>query len=342
MPRQNINVFTIGSVGPLGAGSCVSTGNLMRILGDRGHMVRSFKVGAKTQRKWRMPKHGGYTYRILSLEDALVLIANPQYLNLLSHLTVAEKEMDLAVPMIEAGCSFFLRATKDAHPRLIKALQKSGSNILTIREHVSRVIKKEHGLNSTPVPHVYIPSKYADMKARKQYNAVTINRVAHNKRMDIVLEANRLLPLGKKVHIFGVESRQYTHFKLDVEYPGWREYYHGQFPIGMGPFIAKKADFVVDMSDMGDDGGGTQNTFLEAWEAGAVLVLNRKWYRPNGAVTKRHAVFVDGPKELARVLRMPASPLRRKFKAPVARLLETRSPDSIARKALRALSRGRG
>jgi hypothetical protein len=339
--KLHINVFTIGSVGPLGAGSCVSTGNLMRILGERGHVVHSFKVGAKTERKTRVPKHGGYVYRIVSMEDAMKLVMNPAYLNLLSHLTIAEKELAVAVPMIDAGCAMFLRATKDAHPDLVAAWKRSGSNILTIREHVSRVLKKEHGLPSTAVPHVYIPSKYVDAVVPKKHHAVTINRVAHNKRMDIVLDANSLLPPSKRIHIYGVESRQYTHFKLDAEYPGWREtYYHGQFRIGEGARIAKKADYVVDMSDMGDDGGGTQNTFLEAWEAGCVLILNSKWYRSNGPVTKEHALFVDGAEELAQALHVSEGKtkrLRQTFRAPVRGLLASRSPDKIVRQLVKAL-----
>ena len=51
--------------------------------------------------------------------------------------------------------------------------------------------------------------------------------------------------------------------------------------------ILAPAKFVVDLSTIRDDGGGTQYTFLEAIEHGCALVLNKKW------ITK-HSVFKPG------------------------------------------------
>jgi hypothetical protein len=61
------------------------------------------------------------------------------------------------------------------------------------------------------------------------------------------------------------------------------------------------------MSSIAQDGGGTQYTFLEAIDAGCVLILNSKWTNnPNSIWQHNHnCLVVSNSDELAQILNAP-------------------------------------
>jgi hypothetical protein len=118
------------------------------------------------------------------------------------------------------------------------------------------------------------------MPARTNY-AVAFSRVDWDKGTHIILEANNLLPADKQVQIYGAINRFYSYQKLDKIDPDWERNYHGGWPakssLWHGVQLAASAHVSVDLSSISGDGGGTQYSFLESFDAKTPLILNEKW-----------------------------------------------------------------
>jgi hypothetical protein len=75
--------------------------------------------------------------------------------------------------------------------------------------------------------------------------------------------------------------------------------YEGKFenttmqPCSDGQSILQNAKFVVDLSVITHDGGGTQYTFLEAIHEDCVLVLHKDWVR-QGNTFQHGEIFSTG------------------------------------------------
>jgi hypothetical protein len=132
-------------------------------------------------------------------------------------------------------------------------------------------------------------------------NAVSISRVEYGKNTEIIMDANKLLKKEEKDHphhydftikIHGPFNPKYVSHKLGGE-QNFRQYYRGTFAKSFGAVsaILNKAKFVVDLSTIHNDGGGTQYTFLEAIHHGAALIINREWI---GNVAAKYCDFKEG------------------------------------------------
>lgn len=137
-----------------------------------------------------------------------------------------------------------------------------------------------------------------------KYHAACLSRISTCKRIPIMLDANRLLGMRKRIRFFGFSDRMYVHYNLKPKYPEWQEVKPFGHEPGAAVRLLEQARFAVDMSLLPGDGGGTQYTHLEAWDAGAILIVNRDWIRPNDDLKPgRNCLAVDGAQGLAEVLR---------------------------------------
>jgi hypothetical protein len=73
------------------------------------------------------------------------------------------------------------------------------------------------------------------------------------------------------------------------------KYYYGMFDKSFSALssILAQAKFVVDLTVLKYDGGGTQYTFLEAIHNGCALILHRKWLE-NEYVNPEYCDFKEG------------------------------------------------
>jgi len=159
--------------------------------------------------------------------------------------------------------------------------------IYTIRQSVKDYIKKNFDVDSTFLKHPFYPYPIPDAKGLG-YPNVSIARIDFDKNTHVLLEANRLLPnpdlSAEKpkdhIRLFGAENRIYVYHKLrDL---GVQDYWMGKFPKTFTPMyedrsILKDATYMIDLSIIKQDGGGTQYTFLEAIYHDCVLVLHNEW-----------------------------------------------------------------
>ena len=123
----------------------------------------------------------------------------------------------------------------------------------------------------------------------KKTTNIATSRIDFDKHTDQILLANEKLNKNNQVTIYGAKNDLYVyhHIKnklgLDID-----KNYGGTFPKSFEYLdsILNNAKYVVDLSAIKNDGGGSQYTFLEAIYQGAVLILNKKWIDGTNSVFK--------------------------------------------------------
>jgi len=155
--------------------------------------------------------------------------------------------------------------------------------IITIRQTVKDYLIKTYKLESQFLTHPFY--QYEKNKPSMNNYAVSISRIDFDKNIDIILKYDNLVKNEDKcIKIFGKENRLYVHHKLkDLHF---HDYWYGSYPknlpmtytiAGVERDILKDCKFMVDLSTIKDDGGGTQYTFLEAIYNDCILILHREW-----------------------------------------------------------------
>lgn len=258
------------------------------------------KVRKKTERTYRDFGYG-LSYNNIAVEDLLNL-------DMPTLITAVHKsEVENAVKLLEAGAWIVIHDPNEFH---LLDIVPDRSKVITIRKSVAKQIPE-----STLIPHPYqrsISSAALAPPAKRRKRAVSVARIDFDKNTHILLGANRLLPEGKKIELHGFENRLYGKFKLMKQFPEWEQVqstHKFDRVQHAAPELCSKATYAVDMSIIKDDGGGTQYTFLEAMDGGAVNVLNCGWIMPKGEmVPNLNCLTVEGPEDLAKVIqRMPSS-----------------------------------
>ena len=178
--------------------------------------------------------------------------------------------------------------------------------IITIRESVQEYLMNRFSIKSEYMPHPFYSYEIPKCKGLG-YECVSISRIDFDKNTDILLKCNQLLKDPKKhIYLFGAENRLYVHHKLKEL--NFSDYWKGKFPKNLSPTyenrsILKDAKYMIDMSIIKGDGGGTQYTFLEAIHQDTVLILHLDWI--NAGTTFKsgyNCIGVSTPEELAEVL----------------------------------------
>lgn len=273
------------------------TAHLFHGLVAAGHEPALFKVGKKTETRMR-PYGRGIEYQNVSLDAARMLADGVPSL-----ITAASpKRADDARAILESGAGIVVHDPTELKAGLPDALA-AARVVLVIRASM-----RAHLPDARLMPHPYMP---LHPKRHVAANAVAFSRVDFDKHTDIIVQANELLLNGERCQIYGSVNRMYEHHKLAQAHPEWRKFYRRDLPaeeLHAGAKLAAASRYVVDMSAIVGDGGGTQYTFLEAMDGGATLVLNEAWRTGPDDEMEDYAIYVDGPEELANVLRVAHRP----------------------------------
>ena len=182
--------------------------------------------------------------------------------------------------------------------------------VITIRKSVYDL------LLSMNIPSKLIIHPYVSMISRSivdtiRIGAISISRIDYDKNIDIIVKANSLIPdKENKVEIYGEPNERYIYQKL-LNWDNFKKddpnsQYRGHFPKTFEKLteILINKRFVVDMSSISQDGGGTQYTFLEAIDAGCILILNSKWTNNPNSIWHHNinCIVVSNAEELANVI----------------------------------------
>jgi hypothetical protein len=152
--------------------------------------------------------------------------------------------------------------------------------VITIRESVQEYLMNQFSIQSQFMPHPFFSYEIPKIEGLG-HKCVSIARIDFDKNTDMLLKANQLLKnKSNHIYLFGAENRLYVHHKLKEL--NIQEYWKGKFPKNLSPVydgksILKDAKYMIDMSIIKGDGGGTQYTFLEAIYHDCVLVLHSDW-----------------------------------------------------------------
>jgi hypothetical protein len=214
--------------------------------------------------------------------------------------------------LLRAGADIILHDPTEMTPPLMECIERHRRRVVVIRPTNVENVRRRGVSRVTFVPHPYVRRAVSSQHPRSE-RAVTLSRVDFDKGTHLVVPAFDALPPGDRgrCHIYGAVNRLYAFHKLEKACPGWEaRYYRGRFPkTADAPLlIAGQAEYVVDMSTIRDDGGGTQYTFFEAWDAGAALVVHDGWLRPGGELAPGvNCLSVGSSEALARLLSSPPS-----------------------------------
>ena len=178
--------------------------------------------------------------------------------------------------------------------------------VITIRESVQEYLMNTFNIKSLFMPHPFYSYEIPKCKGLG-YECVSISRIDFDKNTDIILKCNQLLKDSQKhIYIFGAENRLYVHHKLKEL--NFNEFWKGKFPKNLSPTynefsILKDAKFMIDMSIIKGDGGGTQYTFLEAIYHDCILVLHNEWINKGSTFKSGHnCIGVSNHEELAQFI----------------------------------------
>jgi glycosyltransferase involved in cell wall biosynthesis len=159
-------------------------------------------------------------------------------------------------------------------------------NIITIRKSMQQYLQDKYGIESKFIYHPFYPypirqegdrEDYDDVEGEeKKMQAVSISRIDFYKNIEIILDANKKVK-NNPIKIYGWANKEYVSEQLDTV--TFNQYYQGKYVKSFDATskILKKAKFMIDLSFLPNDGGGTQYTFLDAIYHNCAIILNRQW-----------------------------------------------------------------
>ena len=197
--------------------------------------------------------------------------------------------------------------------------------IYTIRETVYNYLKEKFNIESTLKKHPFYQYELEDNNKNTPYKCLSISRIDFDKHTEIILRANRLIDNNEnKIHIYGAENRLYVHHKLSSLglKEDFEKYWMKKFPKTLpltdhdGNNLLNNCEYIVDMSIIKGDGGGTQYTFLEAIHNDCILILHKDWVSQGELFKDKHNCYVVGEtdkpeEEIANIINCPNKKLNK-------------------------------
>ena len=264
---------------------------------------RLYKIGKRTETlktgEPRFRKFGyGVCYQNISIEDA------KKMKNIL--ITAIDKNYYRYLSELKDSTSIVIHDPTEVKSKSSKPVLDvlSRFKVFTIRETVQDYLKTKYNIDSQFKIHPFY--EYPITKSDKK-GAVAISRIDFDKHTEVILRANNKLPKDKTIDIYGAKNDRYVYFKLDQDNAlDFVKYYKGSFKKSFEGLdkILTSAKYVVDLSAIKNDGGGTQYTFLEAIHQNCVLILSKDWMHNNLSIFENgvNCYFIDDEDHLAKLL----------------------------------------
>jgi len=288
---------------PTRGGWVTYTAHLAHALRLSGYTPMIYKIGKRDE---GFTRDFGYDLRYTNVSiatAALIALGTPFSMTVV----LAPKRLGEAEPLLAARIPLVVHDPTEMKSEVLQAIARNQTPLVALRTtNAARLL--DLGLDATYcrppyVPYFDGPLDASDPKLRR---AVAFSRLDWDKNTDLIVKANASLPPGRRVALYGAVNAMYAHHRLPAN---WKRDYNGGFdPVwGAGARVSRTALYAVDLSTIAGDGDGMQFTFLEAWDAGSVLVVSRKWLVTGQDVVRdgHNALAVADDVELADLLRGP-------------------------------------
>lgn len=263
------------------------TSHLIDVLQESEVEVELFKIRSRSEKTTR---DFGYGKRYRNISMAEALSRTNKKLIVAAAKTFQEESSTLYK---EGGAGLVVH-----DPTELKNLPALDGRVIVIRKVGLETIPQ-----ATFIRHPYMMRGVYEINDKRTH-AVSVSRIDFDKHTDILLDANRLLPDDFKIQIRGFENRIYTRFKIIPNYPEWVQS-KAAYPRTKTAALELlfQSHYNVDMSQIKGDGGGSQYTFLEAFDAECVNIIHKSWIRPNDdMVPFVNCLAVENAEELADIL----------------------------------------
>lgn len=319
----------------LGGGTTSYTIHMVHALRAAGATVRLVRVKPKGEHFTRkFGAHDDIEYQNITLEDALKLAKKTPSLMTAPSNSKYLHDPDLIAKLMRAGMRITIH-----DPNEFEIYDHLGNKKLIRQPFCIRPsMKQQFFKDAVYIPHPY-KRFYQNEQPTGELSAVSVARVTFVKRTHIILEANRALAPPKRVVLRGWENRLYTRHVLCKKFP---EFKQGTTGFPMGPDAAAKechrAHFAVDLTYFPNDGGGSQYSFMEAWDAGSVNIVHRDWLRYKGEMKDDwNCHGIEDAKELAAYLDRCTKRERLRVQANGWKSLKAHDPKVVGRQYLKEL-----
>lgn len=277
------------------------TRHLVDSLNAQGEQARIVKLGNRDE-PFERPFGPNHVYHNVTFDTLLYHIAKNGDRCIIAAL--GKHYVEEAEQLIDAGAKVVVHDTAESTCRM-ELNHKPWAIRKTLAKQFDGVF----------IRHPYVKVGGA-IPARRNKNIYATSRVDFDKNTTMILDANRL---GAKIDIVGFENRLYTKFKVMPQYPEWKQSAEREHPYpktGAGSFeLLRNALAMVDLTDIKGDGGGTQYTFLEAWDAGAIPIIGEWWIQnKDDMVQGNNCLIVNCAEGLASLVKK----LRREGRADIS------------------------
>jgi hypothetical protein len=260
-----------------------------------GYNVNLFKITKKFEQNQR---HFNQNVFYQNLDNITAENISKEYYTIITALD--KSFIDVANVLLKNKSNIVIHDPTEMKEKIIETLIKNNINPITIRKINVDNLKK-FNLNALYIPHPYIPSNLN--KIEKTLQSCAISRIDFDKHTSIIVEAN--LKLKDKIKIYGSENTMYSYHKLVKVDVNWKNNYFGVFSNKRNELkeILLKTRFMIDLSAIKNDGGGTQYTFLEAWDNYCIPILNKKWETENSFMKHNYnCIYISDANDLINVI----------------------------------------
>jgi hypothetical protein len=292
-----------------GGGSTSFTVHLMRGMQKAGLPATLYRFSDKPKRPRELAGYTGIVCEYVTPAEARKIVSNTPSL-----LLAAEKSANLPDPNLLTDLMIRGMRCVIHDPNEFNLNGKGGKGYydhLSDRSIVSFPIgvgpaMKQHFEDVVVIPHPYYREMDKDVLSPldRRMSACSIARLTFVKRPKFILDANRMLAAKHQIRFHSAENRLCT-FSLRGKYPELTQGgYNLPLEWGVSARAASIYRFAIDMTYLPMEGGRTQYSFLEAWDAGTVNVIHKDWLRYKGEMKDRGNCWaVESADEIASLIR---------------------------------------
>ena len=241
-----------------------------------GHCPNIYKLGNNDEKKER-PFYDMTTYRNLAAPSMTQVLTSKEPKLITS---VDKHNLDFLLGVKPVNTALVIHDPTEFKGTLLDWVRKHKVPVVGIRKKPTETMVK-NGVNARFIRHPYWQAP-VKIKKEKKLQGVCFSRVDWDKNTHVIAEANESLEFDQRISIYGAMNNLYWFNKIKPIAPHWNEYYFGKFPktSTAQAELAAASRWVVDLSVIVGDGGGTQYTFLEAWDQGTPLIIHSAWVSP--------------------------------------------------------------